>query len=428
MVQKYCKVLLVLAFLAPDFSSGHDDDDVAEEMNSRSEENMPCFKRGSLPDDPSGVCYSEKRNSFSPGHRGQLDNSKIKKKIQSRKKETSKNNSKKKKPVKKEPMKKKFRKKDPKGKKPKKKETKKKKPKKNEALKKKPQKKKPQKNKEHGKRRTKRQTRDHPHSHLYRRDGYGKLGWDSPMCNQGRMQSPVDIKTKNVVRVVKGPLKLTGFDDIPTLTRVWNCHGSYLKVNLNFRNTPTLSGGILDSGKTYNFLQYHFHWGNSGYEGSEHAIDGKKFALEAHFVFGDSSKDPKTLTANVKNTGIVVLTVVYELSHDNHTKLNFLTDILASNKILNPDTKVDGPNMKLRDFLPTDIRSYYTYLGSLTTPPCSEGTRFIIFAKRGMVAGRQVKNFHNIYGADDDPSTRTLNNWRPLQPLNGRKITLVTSN
>ncbi|KAF6207673.1 hypothetical protein GE061_016120 [Apolygus lucorum] len=390
MVTNAWKTFLVLAFLSPIFSSGHS----KEEVNSRLDvNNKRCSKRE--PHDSSVSCHPDIWHSISPrfylheAARG--------------------------------PQKHKSTGKKPKGKKFKKKKSK---GKKHRGKKSKGKKSRGKKGKKKRKSRGKRQSyhprkkfiyrKGHPHADLYKRDANGQVDWPINLCDIGKMQSPINIDTTKLVRVVKPPLELKGFDDLPTMTKVYNNHGQYVKVGLQYKTLPTVKGGILDEGKTYRFLQYHFHWGNSGNEGSEHAIDGKMFPFEAHFVFGDSSRKAQDLTNDLHNSGIVVLTIIYEVSYDNQTSLDFLTKILASNEIRNPDSYVVGPDYKLRDMMPVNFNEYYTYLGSLTTPKCGEGTRFIIFTSRAKVALRQTELFRNILRTTNDPTSRYVYNrqWK----------------
>ena len=64
-----------------------------------------------------------------------------------------------------------------------------------------------------------------------------------------------------------------------------------------------------------------------------------------------------------------------------------------------------------RDLLPRD-RSYYRYMGSLTTPPCSEGVNSFVLTQPITVSAEQVEWFAKAVGE----------NARPLQALNNRLL------
>jgi carbonic anhydrase len=66
--------------------------------------------------------------------------------------------------------------------------------------------------------------------------------------------------------------------------------------------------------------------------------------------------------------------------------------------------------------LPTD-QSTYRYSGSLTTPPCTEGVKFNIFTKPITMSAKQIEAFEKAHDGNN----------RPVQPLNGRVVSRVTS-
>jgi carbonic anhydrase len=64
-----------------------------------------------------------------------------------------------------------------------------------------------------------------------------------------------------------------------------------------------------------------------------------------------------------------------------------------------------------RDLLPRDP-SYYRYMGSLTTPPCSEGVNWHVMAEPIEASADQIRLFVDVVGI----------NARPVQPTNGRML------
>ncbi|XP_051027060.1 carbonic anhydrase 6-like [Acomys russatus] len=80
--------------------------------------------------------------------------------------------------------------------------------------------------------------------------------------------------------------------------------------------------------------------------------------------------------------------------------------------------------VNIRNMLPQDIQHYYTYLGSLTTPPCTENVKWFVFLDTTKLSLSQVTKIENSV---KDPNNETLqNNYRETQPLNGR-VRLVSS-
>jgi carbonic anhydrase len=73
--------------------------------------------------------------------------------------------------------------------------------------------------------------------------------------------------------------------------------------------------------------------------------------------------------------------------------------------------KVPGVSINAAELLPTD-HGYYTYLGSLTTPPCTEIVTWYILQAPTQLSPQQVQTFKKYYS----------NNVRPVQPLNARTV------
>ncbi len=136
--------------------------------------------------------------------------------------------------------------------------------------------------------------------------------------------------------------------------------------------------------------QFHFH------TPSENRIHGKSFPLEAHFVHID------------KDGNIAVVAVMFEDGKENKS--------LA--KIWDKMPIKEGKESKLNlkdiasELLPKNM-AHYHFNGSLTTPPCTEGVRWIVLKNPVNVSKEQVTKFLNVM--------KHTNN-RPIQPINARVI------
>uniref|UniRef100_A0A0A9X2S9 carbonic anhydrase n=1 Tax=Lygus hesperus TaxID=30085 RepID=A0A0A9X2S9_LYGHE len=78
----------------------------------------------------------------------------------------------------------------------------------------------------------------------------------------------------------------------------------------------------------------------------------------------------------------------------------------------------------LRQYLPKDVETYFSYTGSLTTPPCTEGVTWIWFTETMKVSPHQVNILHEI---TDEYGHKVESNFRGTQPLNGRSVYLINS-
>lgn len=206
---------------------------------------------------------------------------------------------------------------------------------------------------------------------------WGRLSKAYEVCGIGRQQSPIDITGQKSAKLP--PIKL---DYRATPISVVN-NGHTIQVNHAPGSTMRIGA------ETYKLLQFHFH------TPSEHKAGGKQFAGEAHFVHQNADGE------------LAVLSVLIEIGEENE----FLRPIWASmpdSKGTNsyPTTMVD-PN----DFLPAG-RAYSHYIGSLTTPPCSEGVKWYVLRQRVTMSQRQVEEFRKIISA----------NARPVQAMHNRLL------
>lgn len=140
----------------------------------------------------------------------------------------------------------------------------------------------------------------------------------------------------------------------------------------------------------YKLKQIHFH------EPSEHTINGIRYPLEMHLVH--FSKDNK----------ITVLAIMAK-EGESSKPFTFLEKYLP---IDSGETKLIDTNFDLNKTLPKD-KSYYTYNGSLTTPPCTQNVTWVVYKTPITISVEQVKQLQKLM---------PLNNYRNEQPVNGRII------
>lgn len=232
----------------------------------------------------------------------------------------------------------------------------------------------------------------------------------------GKRQSPVEIEYgKTQFDDALKPLQLSY--DPSTAKRIVNNGHSF---NVEFDDSAdksVLSGGPV-TGK-YRLVQFHFHWGSSGTEGSEHILDGKKYAAELHLVHWNT-KYESFKVAVTKDDGLAVVGIFLEMGAAQP----------ALQKVVNDLSKIQtkGEESVFTDFDPAGLLpgslDFYTYQGSLTTPPLLECVTWIVLQKPISVSPEQMAEFYNLYftSAGESPSKHMVCNWRPVQPLHGRII------
>jgi carbonic anhydrase len=207
---------------------------------------------------------------------------------------------------------------------------------------------------------------------------WGTISPDFSVCKLGKFQSPIDIRDAK-----PADLPAIKFDYKPSPLKIID-NGHTIQVNY----APGSS--IEVGGMRYELVQFHFH------KPSEEKINGKAHAMVAHLVH--------------KNAEGKLAVVAVLLDKDGASDL---IETLWKNipKEKGKENSVSGTTIDISKLLP-EKRGYYTFQGSLTTPPCSEGVTWFVLKTPVKIADSEVESFGKIYPL----------NARPVQPRNGRTI------
>ncbi|XP_062847097.1 carbonic anhydrase 2-like isoform X2 [Trichomycterus rosablanca] len=235
-----------------------------------------------------------------------------------------------------------------------------------------------------------------------------------PIAN-GIRQSPIDIVTSEAQRDPELKRLTLHYDPSTSLDILNNGH-SFQVTFTDDKDQSVLTGGPLTG--TYRLKQFHFHWGSSDNKGSEHTVDGKMYPAELHLVHWNTAY-PSFGDAATKPDGLGVVGVFLEIGDEN-PNLQKVLDALQAIKAKNTQTS-------FADFDPTTLLpsslGYWTYEGSLTTPPLLESVTWIVCKKSISVSSAQMEKFRSLlFSADDEPECCMVNNYRPPQPLKNRKV------
>lgn len=205
---------------------------------------------------------------------------------------------------------------------------------------------------------------------------WGKLSEEYALCGTGQRQSPIDIR--DTIPADLPPIRFS-YKPVP-LSIVDNGHT--IQVNV------AGAGGILVEDENYELLQFHFH------KPSEEKINGKAYDMVAHLVHKAASGR------------LAVIAVMLQAGKEQRLIRTLWNNLpLEQHKTLEKaDIKVDPAQL-----LPA-TGDYITYIGSLTTPPCSEGVLWLVLKTPTQVSKEQISSFGKIY----------KNNARPIQPRSGR--------
>ncbi|NXF80306.1 CAH4 anhydrase, partial [Sclerurus mexicanus] len=258
---------------------------------------------------------------------------------------------------------------------------------------------------------------------------------------KGDRQSPINIVTRNVVydKSLK-PLTFEGYDGKGSSKWKVENNGhtgkvfffkttdvfSPVKVTLDM--TPKVGGGGL--ARRYKAAEFHLHWGVPSVQqatlgaqqyipGSEHSIDGEKYAMELHLVHIREDV-PDVTEAKKYKDGLAVLAFFIKVDEENKNYATLLNE-LENIKYKGQTAQVDP--LPLSSLLPPkeDLGRYYRYEGSLTTPDCYEGVIWTIFEKPVELSLAQLAQFAALH-FDGKNSTPMIENFRPAQPLHERKV------
>jgi carbonic anhydrase len=206
---------------------------------------------------------------------------------------------------------------------------------------------------------------------------WSKINVDWGKCGMGNRQSPIDLRDG-----IKVNLEQIGFDYHPS---------SFNEVNNGHTIQVTVGGGnfITVGNQTYELQQFHFH------RPSEEKINGKGTEMVMHLVH--KSAEGK----------FAIVAVLLERGQP-HGLMQTIWDNLPleKNDVVAPSIVIDP-----KDALP-EKREYFTYMGSLTEPPCTEGVLWLVFKQPRQASPAQMALFSRLYPL----------NARPVQSTSGRMI------
>lgn len=210
---------------------------------------------------------------------------------------------------------------------------------------------------------------------------WGAMGF--PVCSQGKTQSPVNISQETPTNQ-----KPISFDYVPSpINAVNNGH----TVQFNFQP----GSFIMIDGKRFDLKQFHFH------SPSEDTVDGKAFAVQMHLVHKSADDQLAVVGVFMEEDGTGT-------SHSSgNSSLDKVFGALPGNSGL---TLTGTELIDIRELLPKDQQAWH-FMGSLTTPPCSEGVAWYVMKKPITIAPKQLARFRSIYHG----------NARPVQPWNSRQ-------
>lgn len=210
---------------------------------------------------------------------------------------------------------------------------------------------------------------------------WGELDPDYAACKIGKEQSPIDIQNPSKAQLPalrfeyrSGPLKII--------------NNGYTAVRVNY--APGNGNFLFVGDQRYELTQFHFH------HPSEESIHGKPYDMVAHLMHQASD-------------GKVAAVAVFLKAGRANTTVQRLWEHMP--KTAGREQVIAGVEVNPAGLLPRDT-SYYTYMGSQTAPPCTEGVIWFVLKTPIEISSEEISAFAALYPHD----------VRPLQPFNGRVV------
>jgi carbonic anhydrase len=207
---------------------------------------------------------------------------------------------------------------------------------------------------------------------------WGELKPEFAPCKLGHHQSPIDIRNPR-----KADLPPLQFDYKPaTLNIIDNGH----TIEIDYGPGSFITVG----GSKYELKQFHFH------RPSEETINGGTDAMEVHLVHADQK-------------GKLAVVAVHIVAGKDNPLIHELWNDFPKEK--DKEERMNNVRIDAARLLPSD-RGYYTFTGSLTTPPCTEDVTWFVLKHPVSVTSAEIEQFARLY----------RNDARPTQPLNDRVV------
>lgn len=222
-------------------------------------------------------------------------------------------------------------------------------------------------------------------------DDWGSMNTEWRLCAEGRWQSPIDLTHAARIDLPAGVIHTPSGEQVELLNQAGVIgaldNGHTIQVNAQTGETMTVGD------KTYALVQFHFH------APSEHTVDGKYFPMEMHFVH------------QAEDGALAVVGVLLEEGAQNPS-IELLWKQLPQTS--GAETTVEIPADFADHIFPEIGYGVYHYVGSLTTPPCSEGVKWYIRSLPTQLSREQINAFTKFYDQNN----------RPIQPLSDRQLYL----
>jgi len=245
---------------------------------------------------------------------------------------------------------------------------------------------------------------------------YDQMGADwasvNALCGSGKEQSPIDLPSKGADSLASNEyLKIIGDGYANYATQSINYGTHTLKVTADLGNYFYTDQD--DKTFPFNLAQFHMH------APSEHTVDGKNYDLEMHFVHLVNQSEATDYSGVAD---FAVIGVFFDRVAGGNTDNSFIASLNASSTTKD-NTNVNISNVQVADFLGgLDLEDgYWTYNGSFTTPPCTEGVKWVVVNQVQPISDAQLQQYTKRWAGNSAYADGNGNN-RIIMPLNDRTL------
>lgn len=199
---------------------------------------------------------------------------------------------------------------------------------------------------------------------------WAELNPEFAVCRSGHNQSPIDIRNAHKA-------------DLPPIQVDYKSSPLHIIDNGHTIMINYAPGSFIQVGdKRYMLKQFHFH------RPSEERINGKDYDMSLHLVHADEQGN------------LAVVAVLLQLGSDNALIKQLWSDLPKEKE---QEEDLDNVQINAKDLLPSTL-SYFTFPGSLTTPPCTENVTWFVLETPVTVSAAEIQRFEKLYRHNARPT------------------------
>ncbi|XP_065186197.1 carbonic anhydrase 1-like [Sycon ciliatum] len=255
----------------------------------------------------------------------------------------------------------------------------------------------------------------------------GPAGWGNiagfETCGNGTEQSPINIPTASAAYMTYPALNVMSSPSKASFH--FHNNGAAADADPTGATAVNITGGPLGS-EQYSIHNFHIHFGNSTFMSSEHSVDSSRTAGELHVVF---FKSTYSTLGEALDSGdgdaLAVISMLFNVGSDASSAHPGLETILRHfSNLTYPEDGVEQSIDFATLLRPSDLTSFYTYNGSLTTPGCNEQVVWMVMSQVQNVLPTSLNSLSGLRSTArmQTPVVPVFGNARPLQSLDNRMI------